>query len=116
MAGSGLLVFLPLVGAILGAVVGGFVGAYANGRIRDREERKARERELKALLLLVDVEIWANDERLKACIDQGSFDPFAVAGLRTEDWDSSKAKLAELVGTSQFDTVVSRGVCKNCGR
>ena len=50
---SGLIVFLPLVGAILGGIVGAVGGAWANSWYRDREAKKVEDRERVALLILL---------------------------------------------------------------
>ena len=50
---SGLVIILPLVGAI----VGGFAGAVATGLVRAWQDRKARDREREGLLLLIDAEV-----------------------------------------------------------
>jgi hypothetical protein len=98
MTNSGLIVFLPLVGAILGAVIGGFVGAYANSRSRDREVKKADDRECKGLLYLVDGELYFNETRLTRLKDDPRFIIWTSLGnLRSDNWDSGKARLAQLV-------------------
>ncbi len=52
MTDSGLIVLLPLVGAI--------GGAWANSWYRNREAKKAQEQETKALLILIDQEMRVN--------------------------------------------------------
>ena len=63
---SGLIVFLPLVGAI----VGGIVGAWANSWYRNREDKKAQQQKCKGLLLLICHEVLWNNIALHDADDQ----------------------------------------------
>jgi len=58
---SVLIVFLPLIGA----VVGGIVGAWANSWYRGQEAQKADDRERESLLRIIDAEVYENMRLLK---------------------------------------------------
>jgi hypothetical protein len=90
---SVLIVFLPLIGA----VVGGVVGAWANSWYRGRETKKAEDRERLALLRLIDLEIFDNNKLLDDEDAVSLFDVLAMGRLRTESWDGSAARLTQLL-------------------
>jgi hypothetical protein len=92
---SGLIVILPLVGA----VVGGIVGAWANSWYRDKEARKLREQEREGLLRLIHAEIRSNDDVLES----GKTYRDIASNLRTDVWDESKIKLAQLLPSDHID-------------
>lgn len=106
MTTSGLIVFLPLVAAFIGAVI----GAFANGLYRDWQDRKARDRERKGLLTLVDAEI--DDNRLtlqNAHRLTTSYPPMVPPlnqTLRIEGWTDGKVRLAQLLPTSHIQAIV----------
>jgi hypothetical protein len=79
MPDSEWIVFLPLVGA----VVGGIVGAWANSWYRDREAKKAQDRELRGLLALITSEVDFNRAVLKAIVGMISEDHTEEAAIRT---------------------------------
>jgi hypothetical protein len=94
MVDSEWIIFLPLVGAI----VGGFVGAVATGLVRSIQDRNARNQERKGLLLLIDIEIFDNNKHLNGCIEEGGwFDVLSINRLRTGIWDDSKTRLTQLL-------------------
>jgi gas vesicle protein len=117
--------YLPLVGALLGAVIGGFVGAFANGLVRDWQDRKAQDRELKGLLYLIGVEIAHNRDSLKNMhdlwrstmdqihahhLDQDTayaslFENLRKLHLTREDWDTTKVKLSQLLPNDDLRTL-----------
>jgi len=94
MTKSGLIVFLPLVGAILGGIIGAVGGAWANSWYRDREAKKAEDQERKGLLSLINAELadhWI-------VFFAGAVGPADVAArLSTDCWDRSKTTLARLL-------------------
>src|SRR3712207_3297022 len=102
-ANTGLIVFLPLIGAILGGIIGAVGGAYANSRYRDQEVKKTEDRELNALLLLIDAEVVDHIKNIMNATDihespsegqrppvPGVFNDFVMP--RTEDWDRIKER------------------------
>ena len=98
MANSGLIVLLPLVGAILGAIVGAVGGAWANNWYRDREAKKAEDREREGLLRLIDSEILFNGPFFRQFRDDPSFlTPHVADTLRTESWNNTNARLGQLL-------------------
>ena len=71
MTASALELFLPVLSAFVGAII----GALANGRYRDRQDRRAEDREAKGLLMLTDIEIHDNGEKVSAAIaPRGCYD------------------------------------------
>lgn len=64
-ASPGLIVFLPLVAAFVGAII----GAWANSWYRNREAKKAEDRERDGLLLLIHAELHHNVSLLMALVD-----------------------------------------------
>ena len=98
MTNSGLIVFLPLVGAILGGIVGAVGGAWANSWYRDREAKKAEIRERNGLLLLIHAELHHNLHLLMALGDEP--DEARLAGFtnfQAEAWTSSRVRLTQLL-------------------
>lgn len=113
MSGSALLPYLPLVGAVLGGVIGGFVGAYTNGRVRAKEEQEALDRERRGLLLLIDAEVYSHVislENLQEKLGSGQQTKVAKLNLlatpRSEDWDRSKERLAQLLPTGHMKDLI----------
>lgn len=107
MTGSGPIVFLPLVAAFVGAVI----GAFANGLYRDWQDKKARERERRGLLILVDAEIKDNRMTLQHAYQLASRYQQPIAArlhrtLRTEGWTDGKVSLAQLLPTSHIQAIV----------
>lgn len=80
-------------------IISAFGGAWANSWQRDQEAKKAEDRELRGLLVLIDWEILNNNKRLHD--DEGDeislFAVLAIDGLRTESWDRSAARLTQLL-------------------
>jgi hypothetical protein len=95
MTSSGLIVFLlPLVGAI----AGGIVGAWANSWYRDRENKKAEDRDRYALLLLIHAELDHNEFILLELIDDpGTPQLEAISSFQTDTWSSCRVRLAQLL-------------------
>jgi hypothetical protein len=85
MTNSDLIIFLPLVGAIL--------GAWANGLYRDWQDKKARRRERVGLLTLIFYEVDFNDSGLKVAT-LGPARTIIAHNLRTDAWDEAQSKLA----------------------
>lgn len=107
MTNSGLIVFLPLVAAFVGAIV----GAFANGLYRDWQDKKAKDRERDGLLLLIHAELHFN-EVLLALLNES---PRRTEGLikdpyfkiiQTETWTSSRVPLAELLNWDHMAALV----------
>ncbi len=67
MTASDLALFLPVLSAFVGAII----GALANGRYRDRQDRRAEDREAKGLLMLTDIDIHDNGEKVSEAIAPG---------------------------------------------
>jgi hypothetical protein len=82
---SVLIVFLPLIGA----VVGGVVGAWANSWYRGREAQKADDRERESLLRIIDAEVYENMRLLKDMrTDPDISEKYpSRAALSTDVWD-----------------------------
>jgi len=96
---SGLIVLLPLVGA----VVGGIVGAWANSWYRGREVQKAEDRERDSLLRIIDAEIYENMAVLKDMqTDPDISEKYpSRAALSTNVWDQSWPSLSRLLSRDQ---------------
>lgn len=94
-------VLVPLAAALLG----GFVGAWANSYYRDREAKKAGDRERISLLFLLDAEIIRNTMYL-AAVDVG---PPAgpVNNLRMDVWEKTQVRLAHLLAPKEMKSIVS---------
>jgi hypothetical protein len=96
---SGLIVFLPLVSAFVGAII----GAWANSWYRNREAKKARDEEREGLLILLGEEVHTNNRSLETFLNVFHAEPWndtranVAATLRSEVWDESKVRLAQLV-------------------
>jgi hypothetical protein len=103
MTNSGLIVFLPLVGAILGGIVGAVGGAWANSWYRDREAKKAEDQERKGLLSLINAEVV--EHWITFFVKPP---PAAIAAqLSTDNWDRSKTRLAQLLPANDIFVLVS---------
>ena len=108
MTTSGLIVFLPLVGAILGAVVGAFCGAWVNSWYRDREAKNAEDRERYGLLLLINAELHHDEFILIELID----DPDKAQldthwSFPTDTWTGSKVRLVQLLPKDHFTALAN---------
>jgi hypothetical protein len=106
---SGLIVFLPLVAAFVGAII----GAYANSWYRDREAKKAEDRERKGLLSLISAEVDINNRLLDGKQledleeDQSVKWSFNIASsLETSAWDQSQTRLAQLLYRGDLHHIV----------
>ncbi len=108
MADSAWIVFLPLIGAILGAVVGAFGGAMANSWYRNRETKKARDEERKALLLLLDAELDNNAKLLNTFYDDLMQDrqDTKLPPLDVGVWEGTRVQLAELLPADHVKALV----------
>lgn len=93
MSDTGLIVFLPLAGAVLGAII----GAWANSLYRNRERKQKEKEERTSLMFLIDTEVGFNAMRLEM-VSKGP-PSNAVPYLRTDVWDTSQARLAQLLPT-----------------
>ena len=91
--------------SLLSGAAGGILILLINIVYSRREAKSADKNELKALLRLVDVEIFANDEKLRACLKAGEFDWFAIAGLFSKNWDQVKARVSALMPGEQVDSL-----------
>ncbi len=90
MTNSGLIVFLPLVTAFVGAII----GAWANSWYRNREVKTALKEEGKGLLIVISAEIQYNT-RLLGLIHEGK--PSAtIQNLRMDTWDETQVRFAQL--------------------
>jgi hypothetical protein len=89
-ATSGLIVFLPLVGVIVGTLATGVVRAY--------QDWMGRRRERKGLLRIIDAEVYENNEVLYRMItDPDLSEQYPSRAAQSEDaWDQSRARLAQL--------------------
>ena len=110
MQGSALVDFLPLFGAALGAIaalIGAFLGAYANSWYRDREAKKAEDRELRGMMTLVFAEYGDNDGLLKLLMGEPSLMQVrSFTNLQTAVWDDSKVRLAQLLPSDHVTALV----------
>ena len=61
------------------------------------EGKKQKDQERKGLLLLLDAEIHDNNEKLDDSYGGDVFRESGVLALRTESWDGSKVRLAQLL-------------------
>jgi hypothetical protein len=115
--GSGLIVFLPVVGAVIGAII----GAFANGLYRDWQDKKAQDKERNALLLLVDAEVVGHiriiedavEDQQSAAQHQQTPKHAALDKVlnhyrtpRTEDWDRAKERLAQLLPADHMKAII----------
>jgi hypothetical protein len=95
--GSDLQALLPAVGgicAIVGAIIGGYVGAWRNGKVRDRQDKEAQDRELKGLSTLLSGEYAYNRVLLETFIKDPDFINLpSFTNLQTEVWTSSRVRL-----------------------
>ena len=91
--------------SLLSGAAGGIFILLINIFYSRREAKSANDNELKALLRLIDVEIFANDEKLQACLKADEFDWFAVAGLSSKNWDQVKARVSALMPGEQVDSL-----------
>ncbi len=108
-----MLPYLPLVGAVLGGIIGGFVGAYANGRVRAKEEQEKSGRERRGLLLLIDAEVYSHiialekkREELRSGQEATASKLNLLATPRSEDWNRSKERLAQLLPTDHMKNLI----------
>ena len=103
MTRSELVIFLPLVGAIVGAVG----GALANGLYRSWEAQQAEGRELRGLLLLISFEIFDNNMLLHDDEDDelSLLGVLSIGRLRTDNWDRSAARLTQLLPPLDVQTL-----------
>jgi hypothetical protein len=103
-----------ILAALASAGVAGFIThilALRRERQKDdRDERRTKEmeeREKMGLLKLVHSEVTNNLEHLKEMGTTAHEDSLKVAALRSDDWERSSTKLAELVEEDQFEHLVS---------
>jgi hypothetical protein len=98
VANSGLIVFLPLVSAFVGAII----GAYANSWYRNREAEKARDEEREGLLILLSIEVAGYNRLFETFLERrvsmSDIDDRAGVAtvLQSTVWDESKVRLAQL--------------------
>jgi hypothetical protein len=104
MTDSALIVFLPLVGAVVGAIV----GAWANSWYRDREAKKAEDRDRYGLLLLMHAELHHNEFlllSLKGDPSEPELDTFS--NFQTNTWISSRVRLAQLLSKDHITALAT---------
>jgi hypothetical protein len=90
--------FLSLAGAILGGCIAAIIGAWANSRLRDREAKKAEDRERKGLMSLIFAEYGNNYPTLRLLANEPSLlDDRTLTNLQTAVWDDTKVRLALLL-------------------
>lgn len=98
----GWIVFLPLIGVIVGAVATGLVRAY--------QDWMGRRRERKGLLRIIDAEVYENNEVLKEMItdpDLAEQYPSRRAALSANAWQQSRARLAQLLRPDHIKSLVA---------
>ena len=94
---SGLIVFLPVVSAFVGAII----GAWMNSLFRNRELKKARDEEREGLLILLSEEVHTNNRILETFLkelappDENRAN--VAATVHSEVWDESRVRLAQLI-------------------
>jgi hypothetical protein len=98
ISSTGLLIFLPLLSATIGALI----GAFANGRYRDWQDKKARNSERRGLITLISVEVLLNDILFRTGME---LSPLAQR-FDASVWEQSKVRLAELLPTNELMTLV----------
>ena len=108
---SGMTVVPPIVAAIAGA----FVGAVATGLVAAIRGQRARRRELRALLLLIDAEVYGH-MRLYESLQNKDLDGLFLDGLlfdasglytpRTEHWDESRGRLAQMLPVNHMKEII----------
>jgi hypothetical protein len=109
MTNTGLIVFLPLVGAVVGAVF----GAFANGLYRDWQDKKARDREREGLVRLIAAEVATNNAAFTTLTKAANIELDLRTAVRTTVWDESKVSLAQLMPANyiaqltEYYTVIS---------
>src|SRR5215217_2625184 len=103
-----------ILAALFGASAAGYI-SHVLTRRRDRlkEEREAQRamelerRERVGLLKLVHSEITNNLEHLKRMGGDRNEEVFKIAALKSDAWEQSRTKLAELVEEQDFEYLVS---------
>lgn len=99
MTSTGLIVFLPVVAAFVGAII----GAWANSWYRNKEVKKAQDQEREGLLVLISVEVATNIMIFNTFIEHLDTWPDAdnrtnvAKRVHTLVWEESSAKLAQLL-------------------
>jgi hypothetical protein len=100
---TGVIGWFTILAGLVGAILGGFGGAWANSWYRNREAKKAEDRELEALMRLLSYEVERNGDVLNEFLmrlkDDPDDDPRAdtAANLVTEVWHESRVRLAHLL-------------------
>jgi hypothetical protein len=106
---SGMIVFLPLVSAFLGAII----GAWANSWYRNREAKKARDEEREGLLLFLSIEVASNNRVFKRFLKERVTRPdldnraSLAATLQSAIWGESKVRLAQLLISGKYLATVA---------
>jgi hypothetical protein len=111
MSSSELLVLVGALSAVGGLGVGATVGAYVAHRLREGTERDRRKSELEGLLRLAAMEIDFNKALvLEDYLHKDPKDYFLAANpgrlLRTDVWKQVRPKIAQLLPTHRFTSLV----------
>jgi hypothetical protein len=99
--------FLPVAGAILGGCIAAVVVAWANSWYRDREAKKAEDRECYGLLLLIHGELHHNYFLLTVFAEAAHIsESTSFANLQTQVWVSCRTRLAQLLSRDHMTVLV----------
>jgi hypothetical protein len=101
---------LPVLSAVLGAVF----GAAATGLVRFVGERRSDRRERRALMLLIDAEVYDHLRVLRGAqvAKQGlakhgaDSTQYVFPSIKTSDWDATKQRLAHLLPSGYMQSLV----------
>jgi|SRR5215211_3417880 len=93
--------------AIFAALLGASATGLISHRLTRHREQQKEQREKVGLLKLVHSEVTNNLEYLKSMGTYVSDDKEKVGALRSDAWEQSRTKLAELVDEDQFEYLVS---------
>jgi hypothetical protein len=94
---------LAITGALGSLGLGAFVGALIAHTLRERAENKREQSELRGLLRLIAFEVTHNDQVLNDLVNKTSRVTEAVDDLRTDAWEDTRVRLAQLLPAGEFN-------------
>jgi hypothetical protein len=112
VAGSTESSLLPsLIVPLFSGFVGGLIVMLIQNHLKNKEEERNRQQELKGLIRLVDAEMSRNEDLLKQALavdvatssGAGRSPILALNGLEGADWDRTKVRLARLADGEYFN-------------
>lgn len=101
---------LNLVVPLFSGLVGGLLVLYIQTRLKNKENERHRQEELKGLTRIVDAEMLRNEDLLRRALTvdlatssgAGRAPILALNDLETADWDITKVRLARLANGEHF--------------